>query len=446
MRVLKFGGTSVKNAETMQCVASILSDYPAPTVVVLSATAGTTDSLISLVTLSAEGQLDEALKVEDMLNTKHFAILKELGLEEDTQLIQSINAIFSKLNVFINGVYYLRESTNRVKDAVVSCGELLSTHIFSAYLKRLYPETLWYDIRNVLKTDDRFGTASPDIVSTQRNCKEKMEPLLSRNRFIITQGFIGSTADGLTTTLGRGGSDYTAALLGNVLEAEAIEIWTEVNGVMTADPHFIPKAFSQRDLSFKEAAELSYFGTKVLHPSMILPAMEKNIPVLVKNAMNPEDPGTMITHDSQRPGQVKAIAFRKNITTVTIESSRMLLAYGFLERIFEVFARYQVSVDLVSTSEISVSLTLDTTHHLDPILSELKNFSFIKVSEKMAIVSLVGEDIKSSPKFLKKAFQALDGLPIEMISFGASNVNLSVVIPENHLKAAVTALHKALFE
>jgi len=446
MRVLKFGGTSVKNAETMQCVASILSDYPAPTVVVLSATAGTTDSLISLVTLSAEGQLDEALKVEDMLNTKHFAILKELGLEEDTQLIQSINAIFSKLNVFINGVYYLRESTNRVKDAVVSCGELLSTYILSSYLKRLYRETVWFDIRNVLKTDNQFGAASPDIVSTQKNCKKKMEPLLNQNRFIITQGFIGSTANGLTTTLGRGGSDYTAALLGNVLEAEAIEIWTEVNGVMTADPHSVPQAFSQRDLSFKEAAELSYFGAKVLHPSMILPAMEKNIPVLVKNTMNPEDPGTMITHDSQRPGQVKAIAFRKNITTVTIESSRMLLAYGFLERIFEVFARYRVSVDLVSTSEISVSLTLDTTHHLDPILSELKSFSLVKVSEKMAIVSLVGEDIKNSPEFLRKAFQALDGLPIEMISFGASNVNLSVVIPENHLKAAVTALHKALFE
>jgi aspartate kinase len=445
MKVLKFGGTSIKDANAMRHVAKILSDYPSPTIVVLSATAGTTDSLIQLVSLAVDGQLDEFSKMKKALEKKHFSIVDELGLKTDGSLRQVVQDIFRKMSVLLDGIYLLRESTDRVKDAIVSSGELLSTHVFSGYLKTMYPDTVWFDIRNVMKTDDQFGSAHPDIPSTHKNCDKEIKPLLSQCHFFVTQGFLGSTPDGLTTTLGRGGSDYTATLLGNMLNAESIEIWTDIDGVMTADPHLVSEAYTQRDLSFREAAELSYFGAKVLHPSTIMPAMKKNLPVQVKNTMNPKDPGTIIVQESQRSGQPKSIAFRKNITAVTVESSRMLLAYGFLERIFDVFARYQVSVDLVSTSEISVSLTLDKTQHLDTIVNELKDFSSVRVTDHMVIVSVVGENIKNSPNFLKRAFIAMDEIPIEMISFGASNVNLSFVVPEAYLEIVVKKLHQEFF-
>ncbi len=446
MKVLKFGGTSVKDAQAMKRVADIVSDYPSATVIVLSATAGTTDALIQMVSHAAEGQYDAFTKMKKALEEKHVTIIEELGLQADKSVYQAIHDIFSKLSMFLEGIYLLRESSNRVKDAVVSSGEFLSTKIFAAYLKMIYPDTFWFDIRNVIITDDHFGSAHVDRVSTQKNYNKVMKPLLKRCRFLVTQGFIGSTSDGLTTTLGRGGSDYTATLIGNLADAESIEIWTDSNGVMTADPRFIPRAVSQRELSFKEAAELSYFGAKVLHPSTIIPAMEKNLPVQVKNTMNPLDPGTVIAHESKQIGQPKSITFRRNITTVTIESSRMLYAYGFLERIFDVFARYKVPIDLVSTSEITVSLTLEKTENLNEIVEELKGFSTVRTEDKMAIVSIVGEDIKNSQSFLKRTFHALDTLPIEMISFGASNVNLSLVVPESHIEAVVKKLHREFFE
>ena len=446
MKVLKFGGTSVIDAQAMKHVAEIVSDYPSVTIIVLSATAGTTDTLIQLVSRATKGQYDEFMKMKEELEVRHFTIIEELGLKADRSVCQAVRDIFSKLSMFLEGIYLLRESTNRVKDAIISNGELLSTKIFAAYLKMSFSDIFWFDIRNVIMTDDHFGSAHVDMVSTQKNYNKVMKPLLKRCRFLVTQGFIGSTLNGLTTTLGRGGSDYTATLMGNLSDAETIEIWTDSNGVMTADPRFIPQAYSQRELSFKEAAELSYFGAKVLHPSTIIPAMEKNLPVQVKNTMNPKDPGTIIAHESQLIGQPKSIAFRRNITTVTIESSRMLNAYGFLERIFDVFARYKVPIDLVSTSEITVSLTLEKTEHLDEIVEELKGFSTVRTEDKMAIVSIVGEDIKNSQSFLKRTFHALDTLPIEMISFGASNVNLSLVVPEIHVEEVVKKLHREFFE
>lgn len=446
MKVLKFGGTSVKDAQAMKHVADILSQYPPVTIAVLSATAGTTDTLIKLVSHATEGRREEFTETKQKLEAKHHQIIEDLGLENDRSVCHAVADIFSTLSVFLEGIYLLRESTNRVKDAVVASGELLSTHILAAYLKTQHPDTTWFDVRQIIVTDDHFSSAHVDLQTTQKKYNQKMKPLFKRNRFIITQGFLGSTLNGLTTTLGRGGSDYSATLIGNLSNAESIEIWTDSDGVMTADPRFIPQAFSQRELSFKEAAELSYFGAKVLHPYTMLPAMEKNLPVQVKNTMKPKDPGTVIAHESQQIGQPKSIAFRRNITTVTIESSRMLNAYGFLERIFNVFARYQISIDLVSTSEISVSLTLEKTEHLDRIVEELKEFSSVRVSEKMAIVSIVGEDIKNSQGFLKRAFLALNSIPVEMISFGASNVNLSIVIPEIHVETVVKKLHCEFFE
>ncbi len=295
-------------------------------------------------------------------------------------------------------------------------------------------------------TDDNFLNAAPDLKAIRGNCRKLLAPELREAKFVVTQGFIGATTNGLTTVLGRGGSDYTAAILGFALDADGVEIWTDVPGVMTADPRIVPSAYSLRELSFTEAAELSFFGARVLHPSTLLPAMEKNIPVQVKNTLNATDPGTLITRQPAHPGRVKAIAFRRHINVVTVESTRMLLAFGFLEKMFEIFARYRIPVDLISTSEISVSLTVGETERLSDIAGELRKFSTVTIKERMASISLVGDSIKQEPAFLKTVFNALDRVNLEMITFGASNNNLSFVTPEAVLENVVLQLHQALFE
>ncbi len=446
MKVLKFGGTSVQDAEAMQRVAAIVANTPPPVVVVLSATAGTTNDLLKMVELASRGNMEEASALKKEMEKRHLEIIKKLGLEKDRPLKNDITRLISTLEILLIGIFYLREATPRVRDAVAAHGELLSTHIFAAYFRRQHSRSQWFDVREVMITDNCFGQAQPLRERLQQRVEEKLRPLLEQGITVVTQGFIGRTGNGLVTTLGRGGSDYTAALLGNILNADSIEIWTDVSGIMTVDPRLVEAARTQRELSFKEAAELAYFGAKVLHPSTIQPAMEKRIPVVVKNTLQPNDPGTTIVHQGTRPGEVKAIAFRQNVTMLTVESTRMLMAYGFLERIFEVFARHRISVDLISTSEITVSLTLDNGVRLEPVLQELGEFSRVEVKTGMSIISLVGEDIKESPAFLARVFTTLKNFPIEMISFGASNVNLSLVTPDAGLKEAVVELHRAFFE
>ncbi len=446
MKILKFGGTSVQDAEAMRRVAEIVAGCREPVLVVLSATAGTTNQLLQMVDLAAQGHMEEASALKKEMEKRHLEIIKQLGLEKDRRLKNEITRLISTLEILLIGIYYLREATPRVRDAVAAHGELFSTHIFAAYFRRRNPQSRWFDIREVMLTDNQFGEAQPNRERLQQRAEEQLRPLLEEGNTVITQGFIGRTGDGLVTTLGRGGSDYTAALLGHALNAEVIEIWTDVSGIMTVDPRLVSTARTQRELSFKEAAELAYFGAKVLHPSTIQPAMEKRIPVVVKNTLTPEDPGTTIVHHSSRPGEVKAIAFRQNVTMLTVESTRMLMAYGFLERIFEVFARHRISIDLISTSEISVSLTLDNGVKLEQVLQELGEFSRVEVKTGMSIISLVGENIKESPGFLARVFSTLKDFPIEMISFGASNVNLSLVTPDKNLKESVVKLHRVFFE
>lgn len=446
MKVLKFGGTSVRDAAAMRKVAEILRSYSGPLVVVLSAVSGTTDGLLKMVGLASRGEMKELSLVRRELETKHQTIIKELGLEVNDELKKEIKEYFVKIEILLLGIYYLREITPRASAAIVSHGELLSTKIFAAFLKAEQLGSTWFDVRQVMKTDNRFTAAVPEKELLKKLAEEKLRSLASTYSIIVTQGFIGSDAEGLTTTLGRGGSDYSAALLGFALEADAIEIWTDVSGVLTADPRIVENTVTQHDLSFREAAELAYFGAKVLHPSTILPAMEKEIPVVVKNTLKPDDAGTVITSHSKRPGQCKAIAFRDQIMILTVESSRMLMAYGFLEKIFEVFARHEIAVDLISTSEISVSLTIDNSQFDARIVEKLSEFSTVKVTRNMAVVSIVGENIKASPGFLGKAFNALNDIPVEMITFGSSNVNLSLVVPDDQLNTCVRRLHSTFFE
>ncbi|MBN2010926.1 lysine-sensitive aspartokinase 3 [candidate division KSB1 bacterium] len=446
MKVLKFGGSSIKDASVMKRVAEILNAYTEPTIVVLSATGGTTDMLLQAIQMASEGKMDDALAVKQALEDKHFSIMQAFGLEVNEALHQKIADYLAKLEIFLIGINYIREATPRTCDAVIAHGELISTTIFNAYLRSLDKKSHWFDVRQVMRTDNQFGSASVMKNELKRLTHDQLIPLLQKYDIIVTQGFIGSTADGLTTTLGRGGSDYSAALLGNAMNADEIEIWTDVSGVMTADPNIVKDAFTQHDLSFQEAAELAFFGAKVLHPSTLLPAMERDIPVIVKNTFDPENPGTVITAKSQRPGICKAISAKGKTMILTVESTRMLLAYGFLEKIFEVFARYKVAVDLVSTSEISVSLTIHKKQFTQEIVDDLSQFSNVKISDDMAIIALVGDNIKTNINFLNRVFTALTGITIEMITFGTSNVNLSLVIPESQMVTCVERLHNKFFK
>lgn len=446
MKVIKFGGTSLKDVAAIQNVIGILDKNLQPCIIVLSATAGTTNKFLEMIELAASGDKERAFSLNRKLEKYHLEYIRQLGMYNNSELKTEIKNLFSNVETFLTGLYCIREAIQRVCDAIVSNGELISTKIVAAYLKSQNKKCRWFDVREIMITDNQFGSALPDILQLQKRADQKLKPLLSDYDIIVTQGFIGMTAQGLPTTLGRGGSDYTASLIGEALEAESIEIWTDVSGVMTADPRIIESAYTQPDLSFKEAAELAYFGARVLHPSAILPAIRKHIPVLVKNTLAPNDLGTKITPESKRLSVIKAIAFRKNISIVTIESSRMLMAYGFLEKIFDVFSRYKISVDLVSTSEISVSLTIDNNVSINKAIKELQEFSTVKVNKKMAIVSLVAENIKDCPNFLCKVFQVLEGISIEMITFGASNVNLSFVTKVDNLEKSIRLLHKVFFE
>jgi aspartate kinase len=301
------------------------------------------------------------------------------------------------------------------------------------------------DSRDVLITDKRHTQAAPNFPETYARLAKTIPPLAAQS-VVVMGGFIASTEDGVTTTLGRGGSDYTAAIVGAGLDAEEIQIWTDVDGMLTADPTILPGGHRVKTISFAEAAELAYFGAKVLHPATVVPAIEKNIPVMILNSRRPDVPGTRITAESVHcENVVKSIACKRKITTVNIHSTRMLMAHGFLHRIFEIFDRYETPVDMVATSEVSVSLTIDNTRHIDLILGELRQFAEATVEHDSVIVCLVGENIRHTPGVARRVFNSLDGINIRMISQGASLLNISFVVAETDLLRTVTALHEEFF-
>jgi aspartate kinase len=301
------------------------------------------------------------------------------------------------------------------------------------------------DSRDVLITDRRHTQAAPNFPETYARLAKTL-PRIAQHSVVVMGGFIGSTEDGVTTTLGRGGSDYTASIVGAGVDAEEIQIWTDVDGMLTADPTILPGGHRVKVISFAEAAELAYFGAKVLHPATVVPAIEKNIPVLILNSRRPEVPGTRITSDSVPcENVVKSIACKRKITTVNIHSTRMLMAHGFLHRIFEIFDRYETPVDMVATSEVSVSLTIDNTSRIDMVLGDLRQFAEATVEHDGVIVCLVGENIRYTPGVARRVFNSLDGINIRMISQGASLLNISFVVAETDLARTVSALHEEFF-
>lgn len=446
MIVMKFGGTSVESQQAVRRVAEIVKRHQQRRpVVVVSAMGKTTNKLLEAAKEAAAGRRDQALSAIDELRGQHLFHGLALAGPASAEVDRYIRTHFDWLEELVKGLSIVGELSPRSMDAVASVGERLSSLIVAYAFRSAGLSASHVDARRVIVTDDRFTQAQPVFDQTYARLKEQVAPL-AENEIVVMGGFIGATEDGQTTTLGRGGSDYSAAIVGAGIDAQEIQIWTDVDGMLTADPRIIPGGHRVKSLSFAEAAEMAYFGAKVLHPATVAPAIEKNIPVAIFNSRKPEVEGTRITLQATPcKNAVKSISCKREITVVNISSSRMLMAHGFLRRIFEVFDRYATSVDMVSTSEVSVSMTMDHVENLEAILDELRTFADVRAEDGQAIVCLVGENIRHTPGIAGRAFSALKQTNIRMISQGASLLNLGFLVAEPDLKQTVSALHDEFF-
>jgi aspartate kinase len=447
MIVMKFGGTSVESAGAIDRVASIVrARLDRKPVVVVSAMGRTTNKLLDMARNAAAGRRQEALDVLSEIEELHRSNARKVVRPEDSGAIQEVlDRHFLELAEMARGLSVMGELTPRSIDAISSYGERLSSILVTHAFLRCGMRAAHVDSRELILTDNRHTQAAPLYAETYRRLADRI-PQLARDSVVVMGGFIGSTADGVTTTLGRGGSDFTAAIVGAGIGAEEIQIWTDVDGMLTCDPTILPGGHRVKLISFAEAAELAYFGAKVLHPATVLPAVEKDIPVLILNSRRPEVPGTRIDAQPVRSTNVvKSIACKRSITIVNVHSTRMLMAHGFLRRIFEVFDRFETPVDMVTTSEVSVSLTIDAPSRLQEICEELRQFSEVSIDSNQAIVCLVGENIRHTPGVARRVFSALEGVNVRMISQGASKLNLSFVIASEDLPGTVENLHKEFF-
>jgi aspartate kinase len=447
MIVMKFGGSSVESAEAIKRVAGIVgARVDRHPIIVVSAMGKTTNKLLAISQSAIKGKRDEYIRQLHDLRDFHSREARQVvPLAHRAELDRTLDDHFQEMTELIKGIAVLGELTPRSIDAVSSYGERLSSYIVSLAFEYYGVPSVHVDSRRVIITDHRHTQAAPIFPETYKRLAEVLPPL-AREKVVVMGGFIGATEEGVTTTLGRGGSDFTASIVGAGVQAEEIQIWTDVDGMLTADPTILPGGHRVKIISFAEAAELAYFGAKVLHPSTVIPAIERNIPVLILNSRRPDVPGTLIVAETVHcKNVVKSIACKRKITLVNIHSTRMLMAHGFLRRIFEIFDRHETPVDMVATSEVSVSLTIDNTTHMELISKELSEFSEVEMEPDQAIVCLVGENIRYTPGVAARVFTALRNLNIRMISQGASLLNLSVVVMEKDLRHAVEGLHTEFF-
>lgn len=462
MLVMKFGGTSVGSADRMKDVLSIVrakgerTESGAP-IVVLSAMSGVTNGLIRSGEKAVVRDLKGALAELESIRDKHKECIKALfgdikgGDAIALKLEEDLAPHFEELTIILKGVSYLGELSKRSLDAISGAGELLSSRVFAAYAGAVGLKCQWIDARKVMSTDGDFGKANPLMEEIGKRVQKEMVPLSRSGVTIITQGFIGATADGTSTTLGRGGSDYSASIFGAAAGADEIQIWTDVDGMMTCDPRVVPEAAVIREVGFQEASELAFFGAKVLHPLTIKPAIEKRIPVRILNTMRPDGAGTMIKPDddiSHDPvgGDVCAIASKKGICALFVTSPKMLMAHGFLARLFNVFDRHRTSIDLIATSEVSVSLTVDSNEEIPNIVSDLKEYGEVKLLDDVAIVTVVGRQFRDKSGIAADVFSALSNVNIIMISGGASDINLSFVVSKEDADKSLIQLHQRFFQ
>src|SRR5581483_9237563 len=424
--VMKFGGTSVGDAKAISRVAEIVRGRLAQRpIVVVSAMARVTDQLLQMARAAGAGDRKTALTLARELRERHYNVAGELlGTALFTQFHGELGADFEELEELLRGIAAVGELTPRTSDHVAAFGEVLSSKLVTAALSAHDLPAIHVDSRDCIVTDETFMRAAPLFDDTNAKLREFVAPVVERGQVPVMGGFIGSTRAGVTTTIGRGGSDFSAAIVGAGLNADKIEIWTDVDGMMTTDPNICPDARRIKTISFEEAAELAYFGAKVLHPATVLPAIQKNIPVYILNSRNPSCEGTRIS--ARAPvckNFFKAIAAKKRITIVDVAAPRMLLAHGFLKSIFDAFDRHRIPVDVVSTSEVSVSLTVDSNESIPALAADLAKLADVKYEGRKAIVCLVGENLREVPGIAARVFGELSDLKIRMISQGASEIN-----------------------
>ncbi len=450
--VMKFGGTSVEDPAAISRTAGIVAGrlkLGKRPVVVVSALAKVTDQLLRAASAAACGDRTGALAISSRLRCRHrdtaCALVKNSA--HAAELTTLIDQKFDSLDEILRGLAAILELTPRISDLVVSYGERISSRIVAAAFREIGIDAAHIDAREVIVTDSQFGKAIPQDTLIEKRAEEHLRPLLDGNKVPVMGGFIASNEDGITTTLGRGGSDFTGALVGGALNADAIEIWTDVDGIMTCDPRVCAEALRVKVISFEEAAELAYFGAKVLHPATILPAVKKNIPVLVLNSRNPTNEGTRIISIAPHcKSPFKSIAVKKKLSIIDVVASRMLMTHGYLSEIFAIFDKHQCPVDMVSTSEVSVSLTVDSNDKLPAIAADLSRLADVKYEGKKALVCMVGEDIRGQNGIAAQVFAAIRHVNVRMISQGASEINMSFMIEEEDAEEAVRSLHAAFFQ
>jgi aspartate kinase len=450
MIVMKFGGTSVESAEAIERVAEIVASRGKQSpVVIVSAMGGVTDQLVSMGQNAPSGDCETSLGALESMRERHLQTARELlGKKRAATLAPRLEPYFSELENFVRGLAAVRELTPRGSDYLLSFGELLSSiMVADAFIARGL-KAAWVDSRACLVTDATYTHAVPQLAETRERCEAKIPPLLSKKRIPVMGGFIAATREGVPTTLGRGGSDYSAAIIGAALDADRIEIWTDVEGMMTTDPRLCPDAKTIKQISFNEAAELAYFGAKVLHPATLLPAIHQNIPVYVLNSRNVKSTGTEITAQAPRSRDIfRAITAKKAVSIVNVVASRGVMVHGFLRSVFEALDRHAASVDIVAISEVSLSFTMESKRLPQALLNDLEQIADVTCENDQAIVCLVGEDIHGKPGIAASVFNTVAEaeVNIRMISQGASEINISFVVSERDVPRAVRHLHEHFF-
>jgi len=454
MIVMKFGGTSVKDAEALDRVVSIIaSRQDEKPVVVVSALGKTTDTLVALLDAIALGRPGEARMLASDITHHHKEVIGKVlpaGPDRD-RAMEILSQALTRLGRLIDGMECLGEVSPRSRDAVLATGELAAAPLLAIFLasRGLPAEPL--DPMRIIVTDQSHESAAPDMAETGSRCREAIEPLLRAGRIPVVGGFVGATRQGVTTTLGRGGSDLTASLVARSLEAAALEYWKDVDGILTADPRIVPDARPVPSLTFREAAELAFLGAKVLHPASIQPAVDAGVPVRVRNSFRPESPGTVITAAPATAGTplspeqaISSVACKRNQVLVNVYSTRMIGASGFLRKVFEVFDRLGLSVDHIATSEVNVTVTMSPTERLEELKRELGEVAKVDVEPGVGIVSLVGERLTTTPGVGARIFGALKDINIKLVTYGGSGVNLSLVVRDEEVPEAVRSLHQEL--
>ncbi len=442
MIVAKFGGTSVSSLTGISTICRIIeSEKDRDPIIVVSALSGVTDLLLSLPLLPAYKSRTELKRLANIHKSLITKVFPDVKLQK--QVLEFINEkIIEILNL------NLKNADKSKLDRLASYGEILSSYIIAKALEQAGLKSTPVIATSLIVTNNNFGSAEFILEATQKKVRQVLNPLIKKKIVPVITGFIGSTQKGEVTTLGRGGSDYTASIIGFCLRVSEIQIWTDVDGIFSADPKLIKRANTLPVISYQEAAELATFGAKVLHPRTIRPAIKMDIPVKVLNTFNPKGKGTLIVKHTTNTKKIKAISFKRKITLVNIYSTDMLLQKGFLEKIFSIFAKNNISIDLVSVSEVSVSVTLDNKENLSKAIFELSKFSKVSSVDDLGMVSLIGGGITDSSVTIKNIFNILDQKKIlaKMVSLGATNINISIVVKSNQVERAVKALHKALLQ